>query len=209
MTDKVKVSKWFDKWLKDRIKLTSKENIIAIISQCQFYDLFEEYEEKGNRHFNKKQHEEVREHFEEYIRAVLNGYEVEEEKTPLGWIPEVGEEYWVVTLFDHHPSGFRNTKDEMDMQVFEKCKVFKTKQDAEFEAEKMKVTRELEKFACNYKTGEENYYLYASLFPRAVIKINFSHWSKEEKIYFESENKAKRAIKKVGQDRILKYYFGV
>jgi len=207
MTDKVKVSKWFDKWLKDRIKLTSKENIIAIISQCQFYDLFEEYEEKGNRHFNKKQHEEVREHFEEYIRAVLNGYEVEKEKTPLWWIPKRREIYW---LLDNTIGVYynRNSFSDIDNHVFQYSKVFKTKEEAEFEAEKMKVTRELEKYAREFIEGDFNYYIYANNSERA---INFycMQTKQLQGLCFESKEKAREAIKAVGEDRILKYYFGV
>lgn len=211
MTDKVKVSKWFDKWLKDRIKFTtSKENIIAIISQCQFYDLFEEYEEKGNRHFNKKQHEEVREHFEEYIRAVLNGYEVEKEKTPLGWIPKRREIYWFLdnTIGVYYN---RNSFSDIDNHVFQYSKVFKTKEEAEFEKERIKVTRELEKYAREFKRGDFNYYIYVDRVDRTEMAINFScmETTQLQGLCFESVKKAKEAIKAVGEDRILKYYFGV
>lgn len=173
MTDKVKVSKWFDEWIKNNEKDKNKGVLITLLSPCAYHDKYFEYR-MNNYQFTEKQYLEIRENFEDYVRAILDGYEVEEEKTPLGWIPEVGEEYWVVTLFDHHPSWFRNIKDEMDMQVFEKCKVFKTKQEAEFEAEKMKVTRELEKYAREFKKGDFNYYIYVDRVDRTEMAINFS-----------------------------------
>lgn len=206
MTEKVKVSKWFDEWIKNNEKDKNKGMLIAFISPCAYHDKYFEYR-MNNYQFTGKQYLEIRENFEDYVRAILDGYEVEEEKTPLGWIPEKGEKYWHV-LSNGRAFSDRNDR-EVNIDIVKHTRVFKTKEEAEFEAEKMKVTRELEKFACNYKTDEENYYLYASLFPRIAIKINVSHWNKVEKIYFESENKAKEAIKAVGEDRILKYYFGV
>ena len=208
MTDKVKVSKWFDKWIKNNAKDKNKGALIAFISPCAYHDKYFEYR-INNYQFIEKQYLEIREHFEDYVRAILDGdYEVEKEKTPLGWIPEFGEAYYFVNAVGN-VKGYTYLEDDEDELRFKYMRAFKTEEEAEFERERMKVTRELEKFACNYKTDEENYYLYASLFPRIAIKINFSYWNKVEKIYFESENKAKEAIKAVGEDRILKYYFGV
>ncbi len=85
MTDKVKVSKWFDEWIKNNKKDKSKGVLIAFISPCAYHDKYFEYR-MNNHQFTEKQYLEIKENFEDYVRAILDDdYEVEEEKTPLGW----------------------------------------------------------------------------------------------------------------------------
>lgn len=76
MTDKVKVSKWFDKWIKNNKKDKNKGALIACISPCAYHDKYFEYR-INNDQFIEKQYLEIREHFEDYVRAILDGYEVE------------------------------------------------------------------------------------------------------------------------------------
>lgn len=208
MTDKVKVSKWFDEWIKNNKKDKNKGALIACISPCAYHDKYFEYR-INNDQFIEKQYLEIRENFEDYVRAILDGYEVEEEKTPLGWTPEKGEKYWQV-LSNGKAFSYRNDR-EVDIDIFKYTRVFKTKEEAEFEKERIKVTRELEKYAREFKRGGFNYYIYVDRVDRTETAINFScretiQW---QGLCFESVKKAKEAIKAVGEDRILKYYFGV
>lgn len=85
--------------------------------------------------------------------------------------------------------------------------VFKTKEQAEFAVEKLRVEAELRKFSRTFMWGTENT---AMLFDGDNIKFDtrLSHVF-QGAIYFESENKAKEAIEAVGEERIKKYIFGV
>lgn len=206
---KIEVSKWFYIWINER-KQYERGYLITLISPCRYHSTYEEYLRK-NHLFKKEQYQEIRDRFEDYVRAILDGeyeLEVEEGKTPLGWIPEEGEEYWFTSAFEEEPDNYTNTNTCQDKNAFEKFRVFKSKEEAEFEAEKMKVTRKLEKYAREFIEGDFNYYIYANNSERA---INFycMQTKQLQGLCFESKEKAREAIKAVGEDRILKYYFGV
>lgn len=85
--------------------------------------------------------------------------------------------------------------------------VFKTKEDAEFMAERLKVIAELKKFGKPFERREDNYYLTYDL-DFKIIRIFNSVATKRRDIYFESAEKVKEVIKTVGEDRIKKYYLG-
>lgn len=93
---------------------------------------------------------------------------------------------------------------------------FYSKDTATFAAEKMKVTAELQCFAneyndqidwnketqkyeiiCHHNSGTDN------------IQVYYTYQHQTGNIYFSSEEIAEAAIKEIGEDRILKYYFGV
>lgn len=85
---------------------------------------------------------------------------------------------------------------------------FKTKEQAEFAVEKLKVEAELRKFSKSYETLSRNW-LIAEAKDGTVETLWSSHSKSQGTLYFESEEKANEAIEVVGEERIKKYIFGV
>ena len=126
-----------------------------------------------------------------------------ETKTPIGWVPRDGEVYYFVDYDGSINSETNNST--FDDSPAKHHKVFRTEEEAQFYAEKMKVERELEKFASEFVCGEFNYSIF---WDYAIEKFRYQ----KNKVfignltYFESKEKAQEAIQAVGEDRIKKYY---
>ena len=86
---------------------------------------------------------------------------------------------------------------------------FKTKEQAEFAVEKLKVEAELRKFSRPFEYGKFNYYLLFDIDGNNFRTDVTSYCPSQGAIYFESEEKAQQAISTVGEDRIKKYIFGM
>ena len=147
-----------------------------------------------------------------------NDWEVVEEKNKnKWWKPKVNEQYFYIRstgIVDYHNCD--NDKIDKLFQSFGNC--FQTVKEAKFVAEKLKVIRELEKFAFennseeidwnNSKQGKYYFYFdYADM--SIVIDSYYICQDTPFNIYFTSKEIAEKAIKTVGEERIKKYYFGV
>ena len=91
--------------------------------------------------------------------------------------------------------------------------VFETDEEAEFEVERLKVIAELKEFAepeDRVGDGHTNHY-HISCYGDISDSISIFSCSvvKNPTIYFESEEKAREALRAVGEDRIKKYYLRV
>ena len=87
--------------------------------------------------------------------------------------------------------------------------VFKTKEQAEFAVEKLKVEAELRKFGKPFESMENNFYIVFDASDGSVDVWYVSYSKIQGAIYFESKKKANEAIESVGKERIKKYIFGV
>ena len=104
-----------------------------------------------------------------------------------------------------------------DFNIYHINNVFKTEEEAEFMVEKLKVIHELKQFAEDkdrpWDTVTKHWTIYfdSGAYKRlGVILINSCAYVKEGgAIYFESEEKAREALKAVGEDRVKKYYLEV
>ena len=86
--------------------------------------------------------------------------------------------------------------------------IFRTKQQAEFAVEKLKVEAELRKFSRPFKNGQSN----CNIILSDNENVSTAYWKEiqiQGSIYFESAEKAQQAIEAVGIDRIKKYIFEV
>lgn len=135
-------------------------------------------------------------------------------RDPRQW-PGYGEEYYYLT-----PSGKigeDNWSDcEVDIDRFEFGNYFHTIEEAEFRVEELKVETELKRCMEKYN-GEDfdildnsvkKWYITYCFDP---INVNYTggwHFGCS-KIVFETNEIAERAVKEVGEERILKYFFGV
>ena len=93
-------------------------------------------------------------------------------------------------------------------QLIEIGNMFRTKEQAEFAVEKLKVEAELRKFSRPFKNGQTN----CNIILSDNENVSTAYWNEiqiQGSIYFESKEKAQQAIEVVGEERIKKYIFGV
>lgn len=99
-----------------------------------------------------------------------------------------------------------------DLLRFALGNIFKTREEAEFEVERLRVIAELKEFAepedREWDNRNEHFKIVHKIFSDIVCA---SYWTsvRDGTIYFESKEKAEEAIKAVGEDRIKKYYLRV
>ena len=122
--------------------------------------------------------------------------------------PEYGDIYWCI---DAEGIVYVNTFEgiQADRNIFEIGNVFKTKEQADFAVEKLKVEAELRKYSRPFKCGEINHYIFLNTDNECIDVVGLSYSQYQGTIYFESEEKAQQAVESVGEERIKKYIFGV
>lgn len=89
---------------------------------------------------------------------------------------------------------------------------FKTREEAEFESERLNVLTEMKKFAEPEDREWKNCIGHLSLYydvSCGLIRYYSQSLCKSNDIYFESTEKVKECIKAIGEDRIKKYYLRV
>lgn len=89
---------------------------------------------------------------------------------------------------------------------------FKTKEEAKFEIERLKVLQEMKKFAepkdSEWDGNDSHYYIYYYSLGEDV-EIGWATACKSNDIYFKSEEDTKACLDAVGEDRIKKYYLRI
>ncbi len=122
--------------------------------------------------------------------------------------PQDGDEYWYI---DNDGYILNEKWDGLDFEEYRLAigNVFKTKEQAEFAVEKLKVEAELRKFSRPFEPMENNFYIVFDAGDVSVDVWYVSYSKIQGAIYFESKENAQQAIKSVGADRIKKYIFGV
>lgn len=135
--------------------------------------------------------------------------ELEEQEKDEQGLPQYDYKYWYVDFDGSVSSTFYDNNHYIDRYHQEIGNMFKTKKQAEFAAEKLKVEGELRKFSRPFEYGKTNYHIFFDIDGNS-FRTNFtSYCPLQGAIYFESEEKAKQAISTVGVDRIKKYIFEV
>ena len=121
--------------------------------------------------------------------------------------PQDGDGYWYI---DDYGYILNEKWDGLDFEEFrlEIGNVFKTKEQAEFSVEKLRVEAELRKFSRPFEYGKFNYHLFFDIDGNSFRTDFTSYCPLQGAIYFESAEKAEEAIETVGKDRIKKYIFG-
>ena len=121
--------------------------------------------------------------------------------------PQKYDDYWYVADDTEvlRQSWYNSEYDEGRLSI---NNVFKTKEQAEFVVEKLKVEAELRKFSRPFILGEENWYL--NMIRSKDITIAYDHYNIHQgTVYFKSKDKVKEVIEIIGEERIKKYIFGV
>lgn len=120
--------------------------------------------------------------------------------------PKVGDEYWRIddrgSVDSFMYNNYYNDKNRQAIGNF-----YKTKEEAEFAVEKLKVEKEVNDFSSPFIFGRKNWYLFMDenkqIFP--IFDLDEVTYGV---VYFESREKAEEAIETVGIERIKKYIFG-
>ena len=130
--------------------------------------------------------------------------QVEQEKE----FPQVEDDYWYV-------NGDAETMlavwygDDYDKGRLSIDNVFKTRNQVDFVAEKLRVEAELRKFSRPFEYGKFNYCLLFDIDGNNFRTDVTSYCPSQGAIYFESEEKAQEAVSTIGEERVKKYIFGV
>ena len=122
--------------------------------------------------------------------------------------PQYGNTYWCINSYGGVSKEIWDGCD-IEKDMFEIGNMFRTKEQADFAVEKLKVEAELRKFSKPFKVGKSNTEFYYWHESRRIMFNHFKTCQMQGSIYFESEEKAQQAIETVGEERIKKYIFGV
>ena len=159
---------------------------------------------KGRGIIMQEELQKLKEEFEERIRGLEIKYKTEGELE----IKE-GDNYWYVD----GRGDIYNKQWEYDLfdgSLFEIGNVFKTKEEAEFAVEKLKVIKELKQLARPFKYGKDNHLIHYDYYAMKfeIFECITSQGAYGD-YYFNSYDEAKEAVDKIGAERIKKYLFGV
>ena len=144
----------------------------------------------------------------QYVDELVLDIYVEKPKSV--WELKDGDECFFIT---DAGNVFSVTWDNWNVQI-EKRKlgnVFLTKDEAEFERERRKIETEMLRLGGKRKAeqGKANWFLEYRPASAGIEALWSSYEMDQGVIYFESEEKAKKVVETIGEDRIKKYIFGV
>ena len=125
--------------------------------------------------------------------------------------PEYKDDYWYITSVGAVALSWWSGNGT-DAEKLAIGNVFRTKEEAEFETERLKVIAELKKYAeqkdKKWDGVNPHIYFYHDTKSNEISLATF-FGCKTAALYFESEEKAKEAIEAVGEDRVKRFYLGV
>ena len=151
------------------------------------------------------------EDIEKELAELKESIKEEDENNQSCWRPKCEERYYYINTYGE-AVFIRWINNFTDIERLAIGNVFRTKEEADFEVERLKVIHELRQYAepRDIKLdGIKEYFFIAYNFNEDDIDITFSRWWKSSVIYFSSEDRAWKAIKAVGKERIKKYYLEV
>lgn len=162
----------------------------------------------------------IKELLEKYQDVEITEEQAKQIKDILGikeskkWKPEKGENYYYIMSCGEIESQYFNNIEADKFRILTN-NYFKTREEAEFRLEQIKVYNELKNFAdenneeIDWECDEPKYYCYFSSISKNLVISDISRMKDIGQIYFSSRELAEQAIKKVGVARIKKYLFGV
>ena len=133
------------------------------------------------------------------------------EKPKSVWDLKEGDAYYVIDydFMSVRSVIFFNDTDDLNYRYLGNC--FLTKEEAESELERVKIEAEMLRLGGKRKgeQGKANWYLEYRPMSGGIEALWSSYETDQGVIYFDSEEKAKKAVEIIGKDRIKKYIFGV
>lgn len=145
------------------------------------------------------------------MEQTLHELQNELEKKEGRWKPNCEDEYYCV-LSDGNvcPVMYRGL--EVGIDRLSIGNYFKTKEEAEFMVENLKVIEELKEFAFepNWENSNQKKWYLSYYHDSGKIGIYYAFGAERmNEIYFVTHGECKKAIETVGEDRIKKYLFRV
>lgn len=122
--------------------------------------------------------------------------------------PEYNDTYWCI---DEEGIIYVNTFEgiQADRNILEIGNVFKTKEQAEFAVEKLRVEAELRELSDLWDL-EKTQYTFSFNWEVTEFEIEYPDYNQyPDSYYFDSINALELALETVGEDRIKKYIFGM
>lgn len=126
--------------------------------------------------------------------------------------PNEGDVYYLVNSKGVVRSSIYNNVKAIHSMRKEYGNVYKTEAEAEFAMQRSKVCAELTKYAEPLDTPWDGRKHYTILFNASCNEIEITEWVFTKcggDIWFKTKVDADIAVKNVGEDRVLKYYFGI
>lgn len=169
--------------IKENMKMNNKEKILKKIDEA------------------KQNIEELQENIK-HLEEQLN-------KEPNKWKPMEDDVFYYISEFGTVETEIYTNNKKYDIPKIKIGNCFKTKKEAEFELEKIKVRAELKEFSFepNWNSGKAKYYIYYDNYNKKLC-VDWIDSIQDDIIYFDSLDTAEEAIKTVGENRIKKYLFG-
>lgn len=146
------------------------------------------------------------------LQARVKKIQEEIEKTKQAEWPQDGDDYWFIDGEGdiQNDTMYGMVADEERKSI---GNTFRTKEEAEFEVERLKVIAELKKFAMSREEVEEarhaNEVIYIILTESNEISTLIDYSFRCATMHFKDKCTAHNAVRAVGEDRVKKYYFGV
>ena len=134
--------------------------------------------------------------------------ELEEREKQEREFPQYGNTYWCINSYGVVSKEIWDGCD-IEKDMFEIGNMFRTKEQADFAVEKLKVEAELRKFSKPFEYGVNCTEFYYDHEFGGVMFCTLAASQTQGAICFESREKAEEAIDTVGEERIKKYIFGV
>ena len=144
--------------------------------------------------------------------ADINKDKNKEKETDKRWKPNWGENYFRIGAFDDIVS-LKWENDVFDNKYYNARSVYKTKEEAEFEVERRKIMAELQNYADEHN-GEiahlsDAFWLGLDEDDMSITVEFESYLPPVGAVLFSDSDIAYDAIEAIGEDRILKYMFGI
>lgn len=146
--------------------------------------------------------------------ALAEDWEVVVEKNKIKvWEPSLGDLYYYINSNGDIKFSYYNTR-----SIDKRCigNFFKTDEEADHMVEKLKVIKELRDFALEHNDeeidwvdNEQDKWEISYKDSNVEPICNNYYRAQAFNIYFASKEIAQEAIKKIGEDRIKKYYFDI
>ena len=134
--------------------------------------------------------------------------ELEEQVKGEQEFPQEDDIFWFINTFGR--SVWSTWGESItNRQLIEIGNMFRTKEQAEFAVEKLKVEAELRKFSRPFKEDEYNYFILFDSSYNNIVVDSDDCYQTQGTFYFDSEKIALEAIDTVGEYHIKKYIFGV
>lgn len=149
----------------------------------------------------------IEDNWEDIQELIIEKAEAEQiPKTIWDLKKEGGGRYYYIPLYGAVCEGTFNTN--YDEWARGRGNAFLTREEAEFELERRKVEAIMRKYSRPFISGKSNHCI---IYDRADEHISFGpHYKTDMGIpYFENAEAIEEVINEIGEDRLIKYWFGV